>query len=81
MLCRPVSGHWEMPMPISVPLVTRARNPLAALERLPGWWLGKATTHRMLARDARDRRLDAVAEKHLRVAGEYERRATQLALR
>jgi hypothetical protein len=69
-----------MPMP-PVPPATRARNPLARLERLPGWWLGKAETHRMLARDARDQRLDAIAEKHLRVASEYERRATQLALR
>jgi hypothetical protein len=70
-----------MPMPNPALLATRSRNPLAALERLPGWWLGKAVTHRMLARDARDRRLDAVAEKHLRVATEYERRATQLVLR
>ncbi len=68
-------------MPKPVQLVTRPRSPLAALERLPGWWRGKAETHRMLARDARDRRLDALAEKHLRVATEYERRATQLVIR
>ena len=63
------------------PLTRRSRNPLPRLERLPGWWLGKAETHRMLARDAMDRRLDAVAEKHLRTATEYEWRATQLVLR
>jgi hypothetical protein len=70
-----------MPTHKPAKLSTRSRNPIAALERLPGWWLGKAETHRMLARDAMDRRLDTVAERHLRVATEYERRATQLVLR
>lgn len=54
------------------------RNPLAALERLPGWWLGKAETRRSLARDALDRRLDKLADEHLRAATEYERRALAL---
>jgi hypothetical protein len=70
-----------MQMPNLAPLTPRSRNPLAALERLPGWWRGKAETHRMLARDAMDRRLDALAEKHLRTATEYERRAIELVLR
>lgn len=65
-------------MPNPVPLTIKSRSPLARLERLPGWWLGKAETRRMLARDARDRRLDDVADEHLRVAIEYERHATSL---
>ncbi len=60
--------------------VTAPRNPLPALERLPSWWLGKAEMRRMLARDARDRRLHDVAEEHLRVATEYERRAVSLVI-
>lgn len=54
------------------------RNPLAALERLPGWWLGKAETRRSLARDALDHRLDKLADEHLRAATEYERKALAL---
>jgi hypothetical protein len=61
-------------------LVTPPRNPLAALERLPGWWLGKAETRRMLARDAIEHRLDKVADEHLRAASEYERRAISLVI-
>jgi hypothetical protein len=60
--------------------VTESRNPLPALERLPGWWLGKAITRRMLARDAQERRLSEVAEEHLRAATEYERRAVALVI-
>jgi hypothetical protein len=61
-------------------VVTEARNPLPALERLPGWWLGKAITRRMLARDAQEQRLSEVAEQHLRAATEYERRAIALVI-
>lgn len=60
--------------------VSTAPNPLAILERLPGWWLGKAEMRRMLARDARDQRLDTIADEHLRIAAEYERHATSLVL-
>jgi hypothetical protein len=45
-------------------------NPLALLERLPGWWRGKAETRMCL-----DRGLDKEADEHLRIASEYERRA------
>jgi hypothetical protein len=69
-----------MTMPKPAPLIAKSRSPLARLERLPGWWLGKADTRRMLARDARERRLDEVADEHLRVAIECERRATSLVL-
>ena len=65
-------------MPASMPLAHRTRNPLARLERLPAWWLGKAEARRMLARDAREQRLDEQAERHLRAAIEYERHATSL---
>lgn len=65
-----------MPKPV---LVTTTRsNPLAALERLPGWWLGKAETRRSLAREALDRHLEKLADEHLRAASEYERRARAL---
>jgi hypothetical protein len=65
-----------MPAPIS--FSTRTRNPLPRLERLPGWWLGKAEARRMLARDAREQRLDAQADEHLRAAIAYEQRAIAL---
>jgi len=71
----------ERAMPAPIPFLTRTRNPLARLERLPGWWLGKAETRRMLARDARERRQDAQAEEHMRAAIAYERRATSLVVR
>jgi hypothetical protein len=71
----------ESAMPAPIPILTRTRNPLQRLERLPGWWLGKAETRRMLARDARERRQDAQADEHLRVAIAYERRATALVVR
>jgi len=67
-------------MPAPIPCPTRTHDPLPRLERLPGWWLGKAEARRMLARDAREQRLDAQAEEHLRVAIAYERRATSLAI-
>lgn len=67
-------------MPPPVALAIRTRNPLPRLERLPAWWLGKAETRRMLARDARERRLDEQAEHHLRAALEYERHATSLVI-
>jgi len=60
--------------------MTEPRNPLPALERLPGWWLGKAELRRMLARDAREQRLHEIAEEHLRAATEYERRAISLVI-
>lgn len=65
-------------MPAPIPFSSRTRNPLPRLERLPGWWLGKAEARRMLARDARERRLDAQADEHLKVAIAYERRAISL---
>ena len=65
-------------MPAPTSLLSRTRNPLHRLERLPGWWLGKAETRRMLARDAREQRQDAQADEHRRVAIAYERRATAL---
>lgn len=68
----------ERAMPAPTPLLSRTRNPLHRLERLPGWWLGKAETRRMLARDAREQRQDAQADEHMRVAIAYERRATAL---
>ena len=67
-------------MPARVPFAVRTRNPLPRLERLPQWWLGKAEARRMLARDARERRLDDQAEHHLRTAIEYERYATSLVI-
>jgi hypothetical protein len=69
-----------MPAP-SLPFTPRTRNPLPRLERLPAWWLGKAEARRMLARDAREQRLDAQAEEHLRRAVAYERHATSLVVR
>ena len=68
-------------MPAPIPFPTRMRNPLPRLERLPGWGLGKAEARRMLARDAREQRLDALADEHLRVAVAYERHATSLVTR
>jgi hypothetical protein len=50
-------------------------NPLALLERLPGWWRGKAETRMEMARMCLDRGLDKEADEHLRIASEYERRA------
>jgi hypothetical protein len=67
-------------MPAPIPASTRTRNPLPRLERLPGWWLGKAEARRMLARDAREQRLDAQADEHLRTAIAYERYATSLVI-
>ena len=52
----------------------RNHSPLAALEQLPGWWRGKADTRLELARDALARGLDKIADEHLRIASEYERR-------
>jgi len=59
-------------------LVSRGRNPLAALERLPGWWLGKAETRRTFAREAQALHLDKLADEHLRAATEYERRVKEI---
>jgi hypothetical protein len=73
------SPHKEVIMAKPMP-VPSSRNPLAALERLPGWWLGKAETRRLLARDALERRLDKVADEHLRAASEYEKRALDLVI-
>ena len=70
----------EIARPAPLPFTTTTRNPLHRLERLPGWWLGKAETRRMLARDARERRQDAQADEHMRVAIAYERRATSLVI-
>lgn len=67
-------------MPAPIPLAHRTRNPLPRLERLPAWWLGKAEARRMLARDAREQRLDEQADAHLRTAIEYERHATSLVI-
>lgn len=64
--------------PVSVSPVSSSRNPIPALERLPGWWLGKAETRRALAREALEHRLDKLADEHLRAASEYEKRARSL---
>jgi hypothetical protein len=52
----------------------RNHSPLAALEQLPGWWRGRADTRLALARDALARGEDKIADEHLRIASEYERR-------
>jgi hypothetical protein len=52
----------------------RNHSPLAALEQLPGWWRGKADTRLALAREALAQGLDKLADEHLRIASEYERR-------
>lgn len=52
----------------------RNHSPLAALEQLPGWWRGRADTRLALARDALARGLDKIADEHLRIASEYERK-------
>jgi len=52
----------------------RTQSPLAALEALPGWWKGKAATRLALAREALEHGLDKLADEHLRVASEYERK-------
>jgi ATP phosphoribosyltransferase len=52
----------------------RNHSPLAALEQLPGWWRGRADTRLALARDALARGEDKLADEHLRIASEYERR-------
>jgi hypothetical protein len=52
----------------------RNHSPLAALEQLPGWWRGKADIRLVLAREALARGLDKIADEHLRIASEYERR-------
>lgn len=49
---------------------------LARLERFSGWWRGLA---KVRADEAREIGLDnPAADKHLRIASEYERRAEQL---
>lgn len=52
----------------------RNHSPLAALEQLPGWWRGRADTRLALAREALARGQDKLADEHLRIASEYERR-------
>jgi hypothetical protein len=52
----------------------RDKNPLAALEALPGWWRGKADARLQMAREALAAGLDKLADEHLRIASEYERR-------
>jgi hypothetical protein len=52
----------------------------ARMTRLPGWWLGAATTRRQLARQAREAGRDAEADDHLRLAQAYERQALAFAL-
>jgi hypothetical protein len=52
----------------------RNHSPLAALEQLPGWWRGRADTRLALAREALQRGQDKVADEHLRIASEYERK-------
>jgi hypothetical protein len=52
----------------------RNHSPLAALEQLPGWWRGKADTRLALAREALALGQDKLADEHLRIASEYERR-------
>jgi len=58
--------------------LVRTQSPLAALERLPGWWQGKAKTRLLLAREALDLGLDKLADEHLRAASEYERKVKAL---
>jgi len=55
------------------------RSPLAALERLPGWWLGAASTRLKFARDALDLGLERLADEHLQAATDYEKRAAKAA--
>jgi hypothetical protein len=52
----------------------------ARLTRLPGWWLGAATTRRQLARQAQEAGRDSEADAHLRLARAYERQAVAFAL-
>lgn len=58
----------------AVVTLAHKRNPLAALERLPGWWLGKAETRRKFADEARQIGRDREADEHDRIAREYEAR-------
>lgn len=48
----------------------RDRNPLAALEALPGWWRGRASLRLELAREAYARGADREGDEHSRVAAE-----------
>jgi hypothetical protein len=47
-------------------------NPLALLERLPGWWTGKIITRQALIDQATS---DKEADEHHRMIAEYQRRA------
>jgi hypothetical protein len=50
----------------------RDRNPLALLERLPGWWTGKIITRQALIEQAAS---DKESDEHHRLIAEYQRRA------
>lgn len=56
-------------------------NAFARMTRLPGWWLGAATTRRQLARQALEAGRESEADDHMRVAKAYERQALAFALR
>lgn len=49
------------------------RNPIAALERLPGWWRGAAAIR--VEEAAQHAQHSDEARRHLARAAEYERRA------
>jgi hypothetical protein len=52
------------------------RNPLAALQRLPGWWLGAATVRIEEASHYPQHSDDY--RRHAALAAEYERRAQEI---
>jgi len=56
-------------------LVVSNANPLAMVERLPGWWRGKAKTRLWFAESATS---DKEADEHLRAASEYESRLLEI---
>jgi hypothetical protein len=51
----------------------RDRNPLAALERLPGWWKGKAAVRKEEAEIANAAGFEKHADEQLRIVREYEK--------
>lgn len=55
-------------------------NAFARMTRLPGWWLGAATTRRQFARQALEAGRETEADDHMRAAKAYERQALAFAL-
>jgi len=54
--------------------VVRTRNPMAVLERMPGWWKGRADMRLHFAQEALAQGLEDLASEHFRIATEYERK-------